>query len=70
MRSLTTRLVRLEALSPAARACPDCGYIVGAVRKLVLSDGSFDGPDRCFACGRARIIRLEFDSPDEIELKD
>lgn len=70
---LASRLRRLEACSAAAglRRCAACGGPAdwhawrpppGTVPIIVLRDGEEpSGPDRCPACGRPLVIRLEHD---------
>jgi hypothetical protein len=72
---LTQRIGSLERrLGLTTRLCPECGE--GARTRFdgehfrqmrVIFEGDDDTtPDHCSTCGRQLVLRLEFDSPDEV----
>ncbi len=70
--NLERRLRALEQIVvlPDDDRCEDCGYEAGSELKFEVSssdDEEIDGPDVCRGCGRPLVLRLEFDSPLEID---
>ena len=69
--NLKRRLLVLEqVVTPVDRGrCDRCGYEPGSELKckVLFHDEPLEGPDVCSRCGRPLILRLEFDSPLEID---
>ncbi len=69
--NLKRRLQALEqVVTPVDHGrCDTCGYEPGSELKCEVSfhDEPLEGPDVCSRCGRPLILRLEFDSPLEID---
>ncbi len=69
--NLKRRLRALEqVVAPADHGrCDTCGYVSGSELKCEVSfhDEPLEGPDVCLRCGRPLILRLEFDSPLEVD---
>jgi hypothetical protein len=59
---LAARVARLERNAPREAPCRECGGPPppGSYR-LQFDRGEPSGPDRCPACGRQLVFRLEFD---------
>ncbi len=69
--NLTRRLEALERVVTRVDhgRCDTCGYVSGSELKCEVSfhDEPLEGPDVCARCGRPLILRLEFDSPLEVD---